>query len=294
MLLNNHLLRKIIQLCQEQKRIVYHGSGQTGLDFIDSFSPGYEGGLGSGVYCDFDREVAKFYSYSGSVYVLELLLSDDQILYITPDENLVHFDNELSSMLIGENVVPFMFYIGEEKYYVCDDYSWDQIIKDSVINHLLKTEKEIVPYLNEDKLEIDDDKIYDSVEKNIKEQLSEQQKNQLEKAEKEYYNNSQDEQMSYEDWLFTKPELIKYYEDLIHQETNRLFDIYYDKLQEAIKLIESQFDSNNRIELEEIGTIAKQHGYKAVYVEGIRNNFPDSELLVFDPSDLKFIREEKP
>jgi len=40
--------------------------------------------------------------------------------------------------------------------------------------------------------------------------------------------------------------------------------------------------------------LCQQHGFKAVYVEGIRGSHPDSELLVFYPKNLKLIREEKP
>lgn len=58
--------------------------------------------------------------------------------------------------------------------------------------------------------------------------------------------------------------------------------------------VQDKYDKNKQIELDDIGNIAQQHSFKAVYVEGIRGGHPYSELLVFDPKNLKLIREEKP
>lgn len=288
----NTIIHKLIKLCQQHK-IVYHGSGQTSLTTIDAFEPEYEGGIGSGVYCAFERDVAKFYSHGGSVYVLELLLNDNEILYLSPEDNIGFFDVELDSMLIGENLRPFMFSINNDTYYVCDDYSFQEIINNEIFQYIQKNNKQLLSIINEEKMEIDDDKLYNLAEIKLKESLPESQKQQLEQLNDKFYNN-RNKQLSWDNWLLSKPELLKNFEQSINEECDNLYGILKEQLDNIITIIENKYDKNKQIELDDIGNIAQQHGFKAVYVEGIRGNHPDSELLVFDPKHLKYIREEKP
>lgn len=289
----NSIIHKLIQLCQQHK-IVYHGSGQTSLTTIDAFEPGYEGGIGSGVYCAFDRDVAKYYSHNGSVYALELLLNDDEILYLSPDYNISFFDLELGSMFVGENIHPFMFSINEkETYYVCDDYSFQEIINNEILQYIQKNNKQLLSVIDEEKMEIDDDKLYNLAEIKIKDSLPESQKQQLEQLNNKFYNN-RNKQQSWDGWLLSKPELLKSFEKTIENKTDQLYELFKKQLDEIVIIIENKYDKNKQIELDDIGNIAQQHGFKAVYVEGIRGGHPDSELLVFDPKNLKLIREEKP
>lgn len=159
---------------------VYHGSNNPDLAHLKALWPQYEGGIGGGVYVDFDRRVAEQYGHT--IYQLKLLLKPEEIFWLEP--NTIP-GLEGHSLLSGEQVEPFWFECGGE-YYVVTNEMFD--------DHVVPADEDDGPM--------------------------------------------------------------------------------------------SLDDLGDQIGLEDIGEVAERHGYKAVYVEGIR---PLSELLVFDPQDVQMI-----
>lgn len=305
----NHVFDGLFSFSQE-KKIVYHGSGEIGLEEIDGFTPDYEGGIGSGTYVAFDRDVAKYYSHGGSVYVLELLISDDKILYLSPyDGNLepiyLSDGGELNSMLIGENVKPFSFSFGDKQFWVIDEYSADAVFASMKKERLLEELPEKFHFLIDEEtgsIDIDDayekieEKVYEKSPENLKKEFddfSESKPDFWEKIYKDFPNldiieRQKQHSKMYDEWNENRNKTT--IENKTEKIVSRIFKIV-DKIENEI---EFQRGNTTMIEMEDIGNIAEQHGYDAVYVEGIRGGHPDSELLVFDPSKLRLIREETP
>lgn len=295
----------------EKHQIVYHGSGEVGLEFIDGYNPGYEGGLGSGTYVAFDRNVAECYSYGGSVYVLELLIPEDKILYLSSYDGEINSlygvnNEELDSMFVGENVKPFLFSVNDKIYWVADDWNVDRIFAGMRKERISKELPEEFHYLIDEEngsidisdayLEIEN-KIYESIPEEEQEKYDDYYKHKPDKYEIQMKNNKispEDLNNTYEklneEWENNKP-------PIIHEIENRTEDII-DKISNIVDKIENEveLEKNNIliIEMDEIGNVAEEHGYDAVYVEGIRGKHPDSELLVFEPKNLRLIREETP
>lgn len=110
-----------------EDRIVYHGSNRSDLERLESHFPSYDGGIGEGVYVDFDPETAVF--YGDYVYALKLLLRDDEILWLTPYTIEPIEEATGHSILVGEHVEPFWFEAGGERYAVMDAY-WEEELGD--------------------------------------------------------------------------------------------------------------------------------------------------------------------
>jgi hypothetical protein len=285
------------------ERIVYHGSSEPGLDHLLSGSPNYEGGIGSGVYVAYDRDVAKF--YGKFIYKLKLLLDKNEILWIEPF-SLNEYGQD--SILMGERVYPFGFIVGNKTYHVVQGSGWvedddieesDETIREreygiaSVIYTLFQGGK--VDKLFYSCLAIDG--IQDLIKKHI-------ESNNWKLSHTFFSEDSDDVANGYIDiWNEVAYEAakIKFSEDKIDNVPELKIDEFIDWFLESgsktIEMAQEIFKKESpkvkveMISLEQIGEIAKEHGYKGVYLEGVRGGMPDSELLVFSPNDLKMIGE---
>ena len=106
------------KLCQIEL-IVYHGSSSGDLSQIESSTPPYEGGIGTGVYTDFAEETALF--YGEYVYKFRLKFGWESILNLDADNHHPVEASEGYSILVGEQIPPFSFYIGDQLYTVGDE-----------------------------------------------------------------------------------------------------------------------------------------------------------------------------
>lgn len=255
----------LIESYENNLKIVYHGSTEPDLDEIEPNHPDYEGSLGFGVYTDYDIEVARF--YGEYIYELQISLKDDDILFINA-ENVEIYDGK-NSILTGEYIPPFSFYIRDVKYFVGGG---SYAIEESELEKEIEIEK-LKLFLK--------DTLVQSIDPNI---------NTNKKIEEvfnfdlfgDYYNNLD----YYEGWL-----------DLINLEVENNRELHEeiinsealeDFLTQTQRGISSQVDSSEiyglSISLDDISAEASYAGYKAVQFEHMRGNFPDTELLILDTS----------
>lgn len=249
--------------------IVYHGSSEPDLENIDANWPP-PGGLGFGVYVSYNKNVAEFYS-KGYLYKLRLFVNQDDIFVIDSAdyENFAFVPGfEETSILIGENVPPFSFNLDGRWVTVSNDEEiTDQIrwkwFKESISP---KTLNYMLSYALKSYISAIDSSCYIGSVEDFVEDL--------------------DEHM---DW------------DVTNMEDEEDQDEYLEQLQlEATRILEP-IEEDARAAAEErygyvvdlmgIGAEVKHAGYRALYVDGIRGGFPDSELLVFDPDDLEILEE---
>jgi hypothetical protein len=101
---------------------VYHGSDHD-LTRFKAMWPQYEGGIGGGVYVDFDRNVAEQYGHK--IYQARLLLHTNEIFFLDPN---VIPGLEGYSLLSGEQVAPFWFECGGEYYVVSNGMFQDHVV----------------------------------------------------------------------------------------------------------------------------------------------------------------------
>ena len=104
---------------------VYHGSRSSGLSGIKSRTPSYEGGLGTGVYVGLYPQTAQFYGQH--VYEMRTRFGWDSVLSIGyPDgENYFPIEGmEGHSILVGEQVPPFGFFVKNKPYIVVIGQGW--------------------------------------------------------------------------------------------------------------------------------------------------------------------------
>jgi len=220
--------------CQSEELFVYHGSSAGDLSQIDRRSPSYEGGIGAGIYVDFDEETASY--YGEHVYKFQLRFGWESILNLGPDHHYLVEGSEGCSVLVGENIHPFSFYVGEQLYTVGDDI---------VVNRLA---------IELFGLELND---YDEL-KGLPIVLPDD------------YSGLEELEL---DELQLSPQQLVLIQELAAQSQTG-----------------AEEQVGQMIDLDDIGGIAEDAGYKAVYLSGVRSGGSvDSELLVFDPSDLIFL-----
>jgi hypothetical protein len=260
-------------------KIVYHGAREHGIKRLKPNWPP-PGGIGYGIYVTDDIEVARFYAGSGSlVYQLELLIDDKDILFIGQSEDTGNYDSvpgtEGQSVLVGEHVEPFSFWIGEDRYTVGFDDSTEDVARAEIIIYQLDDVRHKLPKPIDDALQayIDNRRKYgeginleDFTEYEMENLVDWEEMNALYK---------------YRDFIENKDDF-----ESIKDGVRRLFKPIEDGAEEAVKR-----SIGLVIDLMDIGQEAEAHGYKAVKMEGVRGSFPDTEILVFDPDDLKMIGE---
>lgn len=244
-------------------RIVYHGSREPYIDEIRGGMPPYAGSIGAGVYVSFDPQVARF--YGPHVYAFELLLDDDDILWITPDFYSLVEGFEGHSVLVGENVPPFSFRIGDQKHTVGWDEMVDSIVEQRVHQRLMS----LVGKAAAHDLTRGGDRVPD--EYDVKEWVDELDRvdvgTKLMGAGVDISGMSTDERY------------------------DALYELVYDPIFDAIAEEKERAaqELGLVIDLEDVGGEARAAGYKGVALEGVRSGFPNEELLVFDASDIKMI-----
>ena len=114
-----------MRLANRSDRVVYHGSSRDDLEYLAGGFPPYAGGIGSGVYVDFDPETAVY--YGDYVYALRLRVEDHEILWLTPDTMYRIEEAEGHSILVGEQIQPFWFETDGVRYAVLTEYWYDEI-----------------------------------------------------------------------------------------------------------------------------------------------------------------------
>lgn len=242
-----------------EDRVMYHGSRDGTLTELDAFMPHYEGGIGHGVYVAPDQETAEF--YGPYVYAVRLLISDEQILWLTPDTVERPEAGAGHSMLVGEHIEPFSFEIGEQTYTVGSDWLIDQVAlsRFHAAAATLPLPSEIASYIA--RVDAIPDLKYDLDDMLMRSGLAE-------RWEAEGHNVADDavvEQLA-ASWIDT----------LTSAATNAR-----NRAEAELGLV---------IDLEDIGGEASAAGYRAVYLEGVRDSATvNDELLVFDSDDLQMI-----
>jgi len=254
--------------------IVYHGSRWRGIIDLDANQPP-EGGIGYGIYVTDDIEVARF--YGEIIYELRLNLKDDDILLIGSE-----FDNydsvvgqEGHSVLVGEHVEPFSFWIRDQRYTVGFEDSTEGAARTvSVINQLGERQsvfpdpvENALRYYIASKNKFGDPVDLEDFCQYEMEDLVDWDEMNREFPAYDFVNNNADVELVKERvWKILEP---------IHNAAE-------DFVKKSLGLV---------IDLMDIGQEAKSLGYRAVKMTGVRGGFPDTEILVFDSDDLEMVGE---
>ena len=113
---------------------VFHGSDNPRLPFIKVSTPGYSGSLGTGVYVALEKEDARF--YGDTVYELETKFYWDKVLVIDGDNYDTVEGLEGYSVLVGETVPPFSFWIAGKQHTVITDGLFEMLEEDGRSNEV--------------------------------------------------------------------------------------------------------------------------------------------------------------
>ncbi len=261
--------------------LVYHGTDEPELEELHAGTPPYAGGLGHGVYVSRNWETARF--YGRHVYAARLLLDDEQILDLSPENWWPIEGLEGHSILVGEQVQPFGFRIGDKTYSVTgSDDEWESM---AVAGRIERAVEEI------QRGWIDAHGPYEQLGDGLLDLL-------LVKARDGRLSSDPEE------WEEDVVETLQASGDLVDADfEGDGFDVLPGpkaaKVDPITKLLAGIVDKTEdevraylgeSIDLDEIARVAGEHGYKAVYVEGIRSGASvNDELLVFDPNDLEFV-----
>jgi len=235
-------------------KIVYHGSPEADLEEIQWNSPGYEGGIGSGVYVTENFKTAKF--YGNYVYALYLEVSDTEILNLDAYEQNQFPTLEGTSILMGEFIPPFWFTIRDKKYAV----GIDAIPED--IESFLGSLYEYV-----------DPPVAQLIEANIIKKF-------------DYTSSIPSEATDWDDRIADI--VFELYPDSDNNTIDTITNETLDKLQDSIDDYQAQRVDMIMIDLADIGDIAEENGYKAVYFERANVSAAD-ELLVLSATYLTMI-----
>lgn len=242
----------------QYESVVYHGSREPDIEALEGGMPPYAGGIGAGVYVAFDPEVAAF--YGPYVYELRLHVPPGEILWLTPD-TIDYSLGELlpNSILVGEQVLPFSFHIGDQKYSVVADEreALEAIAAREMRNALHEVGGEWEAFRERFEASsrwLDADDAYEYLADGFAEQGFD-----VETAEAKAHAMAE----------------------------------WYRGLETQV-LANAEKQLGLAIDLSEIGGEAAAAGYRAVYLEGVRaRSSVDSELLVFDPADLEMLGQTR-
>jgi len=254
--------------------VVYHGSSTRGIIDLEANQPP-EGGIGYGVYVTDDIEVARF--YGKVIYEFRLGLNESDILFVgsTFENHDPVRGQEGHSVLVGEHVEPFSFWIGKTRYTVGFEGSTEDAARADVILEALHDRKTMFPKPVEEALQA-----------YLKQKARYGDPVDLE----DFVENDMEDLVDWDEMnrLYPNLDFIEHDEDL-----QRLKDAVMEVLEpiqkEADDFVEKWLGLV--IDLMDIGAEARSHGYRAVKMDGIRGGFPDTEILVFDPDDLELVGE---
>jgi hypothetical protein len=112
------MLRKAIELVRRAGLRAYHGSDEPDIEELAAHKPGYQygGDIGSGVYVSENYETAAI--YGKFVYTLDLDLDQREIFDLSSENQHLVEGYEGHSVLVGESIPPFYFFVGKDKYLV--------------------------------------------------------------------------------------------------------------------------------------------------------------------------------
>jgi len=277
-------------------KIVYHGSDNPDLEHLRAAAPNYEGGIGTGVYVAFDREVAEF--YGKNVYKLHLLLSDEDVLWV---EHYTLDQYATDSILVGENVPPFGFSVGDAIYHVVGGSGWidDDFVEESnesIIERELGVASALGSLYRDG--EIDED--FYSILANERNQkyIDDHIRGESARFGEAGTFFTEDPEEVANGWIDVWSEvayMAAKSEGREEGDVDEFLSTFSKVAASSLEAAQAKYAAENSkqdvelISLEEVGEVAEKHGYKAVYVEGIRGGMPDTELLVFDPNHVKMI-----
>jgi len=251
----------------------YHGSDESGIEKLRASLPPYEGGIGFGVYLGLNRDTAKF--YGRHIYECRVNLIWDNVLDLS-EENVNFLEGfEGHSISAGEQIYPFYFYIKGQKYIVTDmsmNFGESWVKKTSLLDKFESLVEDRNPWW----------KPYISF--------------LIEKA-KRYGDFVSEDRDDIEESFWDVISSLDGEGKLPADFDDKVFEIKIQSaIPEVMALIEEtkkEFENIIEISLEEIGEIAEQAGYKAVYLAGVRNFHINEELLVFNEDDVEVLRQLK-
>jgi hypothetical protein len=141
MLEEDGMLRKAIELVRRAGLRAYHGSDEPDIEELAAHKPGYQygGDIGSGVYVSENYETAAI--YGKFVYMLDLDLDWREIFDLSAENQHQVEGYEGQSVLVGESIPPFYFFVGKDKYLVSntdDDIGGAEVAKEMLIESLEK------------------------------------------------------------------------------------------------------------------------------------------------------------
>jgi hypothetical protein len=244
---------------------VYHGSREPDIEELEPRNPGYEGSLGWGIYVSEDLDVCR--TYGPYTYVLDLELDESEILTIDGYSVEHHEELEGQSILVGEHVEPFTFVAGDERYFVGDEDMKRQIAMirfKRILARRTDLARAVTPHLIEgwgDPLPSFEDR-YD-----------------LEEVKDRIWPPDHDPD---------EAETIR-----LEAEAKALMD----ELRATVLRLEAETERmGEATDLEEIGRVARRHGYKAVRFDGMRGGHSslETEILVLDPARLRMLGKLRP
>jgi hypothetical protein len=102
--------------------VVYHGSGSSDLKKIRASVPSYPGHIGDAAYVGVYPETAEF--YGKHVYKLRTNFGWDKVLRIGEENYEIIEELEGHSILVGEHIPLFSFWVKDKKYSVTSRTGW--------------------------------------------------------------------------------------------------------------------------------------------------------------------------
>ena len=265
--------------------IAYHGSPESDIENLE-YSYGYAGGLGSGVYLSFSKDVAEKYGHY--IYTVQLLFKETDIFELHPEiDSYIGYYDEMDTIVTGEYVEPFSFeishanggtpvryFVGSSHYDVNEDQFVNPIINRKFIEELnnISIEHNGVRYIAAKFINAD------SIISRIDEDLS---------NDYDFDNIKIDDYVLFNEINNTNLGEVEYYSLL-------------DRLVELLRTNYSYIQSSNEFEdifgisisLLDLGSEVASFGYKALHFTGIRGGSTHDEILVFDPAHLKILSVE--
>lgn len=237
----------------------YHGTDNPDIEALEGYKPSlqYGGDIGGGVYVSQNFETAAF--YGRYVYTLELSLTEADVFYLGPEEQYPVEGFEGTSVLIGESVPPFYFFLNGQKYLVGFD--------DDDIGAAQEAKKILIERLQE----VYTGDLYETIA------------NYISRVDSLPDVDDIADQLTLEDLADYLPENAT--DEAIEATAKEVASLAAGAIAEA-----TDWESKNTalvISLDELGAEVEAAGYKAVYFE--RGGSAPDEILVFDPANVKIV-----
>ncbi len=235
------------ELARRRRRLVpirvYHGSDDPEIEEFVSQQPhyAYGGDLGAGVYVSPNPDVARV--YGKHLYTFDL--------FVAP---------EGTSVLVGEQVPPFLFTMGGRRYFVGDEYGKEVLLRAAMRRLADGTPMETLVAL---------DRIPDDVD-----------------AVEEHLEFAEEQRQKAIPWPSSLQQPLPFPGDLRRQAEQQ-----WRMLSAVRDLADREVDDLILLDLDEIGQNAEAEGYRAVHMHGVRHDSRglDEEILVLHPGDLVLV-----